>query len=514
MPTCGYHFTAKAVSFGKGQSAVHTAAYNARTQLQQEREGRQTAEYLSHGATLFSGIFAPKGAPDWVQDREQLWNRAEAAERQKNGQPARNIEFAFPHQLDQQQREWLLKDFVREQFVRKGMIADANIHAPHPGGDERNYHAHVLVTMRELDGENFAKTKNRDWNKREQLEQWRERWAEMGARALERTGHHIEAERWKHGHKTLEAQREAALQRGDKEYAEAVNREATQHRGPHVDAMERKGIETERGEARREILGRAETLETLRAGLAEVERQIAQAERETRRGAEQQPTPDRLQGVARDIWEARQQSDSPQAFKAALQECGIKLAEATPADVEKQKAEIENKREFWIKPFKEGEIVAVTKRGEIYRLTERTTGEKPWDIQAFVSGSPQPFESVARTREMQQQEEERSKSKSAGYDRWRGGPQTGRMVEHQSWALDQIRANQRRQQDEDRQRDQQRAQPAAQLTRPAEEIDPQRLRTDPTYRREVRQGLAQKSKVERTANRGQQPPEIEQERQR
>ena len=81
------------------------------------------------------------------------------------------------------------------------------------------------------------------------------------------------------------------------------------------------------------------------AELAEVERQIAQAERETRRGAEQ-PPPDRLQGVARDIWEARQRSDSQQAFIAALQERGIKLAEATGADVQKQAAEIEAKREF------------------------------------------------------------------------------------------------------------------------------------------------------------------------
>jgi hypothetical protein len=51
-------------------------------------------------------------------------------------------------------------------------------------------------------------------------------------------------------------------------------------------------------------------------------------------------------------------------------------------------------------------------------------------------------------------------------------------------------------------------------TPPAEEIDPQRLRTDPAYRREVRQDLARRSEVERTANRGPQPPEIEQERQR
>ena len=49
MAATGYHFRAKPVSFGKGQSAVHTAAYNARTQLEHEREGRLTADYSKHG---------------------------------------------------------------------------------------------------------------------------------------------------------------------------------------------------------------------------------------------------------------------------------------------------------------------------------------------------------------------------------------------------------------------------------------------------------------------------------
>ena len=278
--SCGYHFTASPVSFGKGQSAVHKAAYNARCALSDERNGRQTRDYLYLGEPIFSGIFAPPNAPSWVKDREQLWNKAEAAERQKiNGQPARNIEFAFPHQMEEKQREWLLKDFVREQFVRAGMIADVSIHNPHPDGDQRNVHAHVLLTMRELEGENFARTKNRDWNTKEQLGQWRERWAEKGARALERAGHKLEAERWRNGHLTLPEQRKAALARGDVEFAAGLDRQPTTHRGPYVDAVTRKGKNTERVAAFEETNRDNAELVKLKAELAEVQAQIA-AERE------------------------------------------------------------------------------------------------------------------------------------------------------------------------------------------------------------------------------------------
>jgi MobA/MobL family len=269
----GFHLTAKAVSFGKGQSAVHTAAYNARDQLYREADGQTTKDYGRYGAALFAGIFAPTGAPDWARDRQELWNRAEAAERQKNGQPARNMFVAFPHELNQQQREWLIKDFVREQFVRKGMIADVAIHAPDERGDERNYHAHILLTMRKLDGEEFAKTKCRAWNSKEQLNEWREQWASMGARALARAGYAVEAERWRHGHKTLEHQHAAALARGDRQFAERIEgREATIHKGPKITAMERRGEPSERMERLKEIVERNEIRVEIRA----IDREVSQ----------------------------------------------------------------------------------------------------------------------------------------------------------------------------------------------------------------------------------------------
>ena len=277
--TCGYHCTAKALSFSKGQSAVHTSAYNARERLYQELEGRWSRDYSREGEVLFKGIFAPEGAPEWTQDRQELWNRAEAAERQKkNGQPARNMIVGLPHELNQQEREWMVKDFAREAFARKGMIADVAMHAPDAKGDERNYHAHILLTMRKLDGDEFAKTKCREWNQKEQLAEWREQWASKGAKALHRAGHPVAAERWRHGHKTYAEQRAAALERGDNEFAERLgNREPTFHKGVKSTALERSGGSNERLERLKGVIERND----IRLEMSALDREAAELGRQS-----------------------------------------------------------------------------------------------------------------------------------------------------------------------------------------------------------------------------------------
>ena len=96
----------------------------------------------------FEGIYAPKDAPEWAQDRNRLWNEAERAETRKDAQLAREIEVGLPHELTAEQRRWLVQDFVREQFVRKGYAVDVAIHAPDKESDARNYHAHILIAER------------------------------------------------------------------------------------------------------------------------------------------------------------------------------------------------------------------------------------------------------------------------------------------------------------------------------------------------------------------------------
>jgi MobA/MobL family len=172
-----YHLTVKRISRGKGQSAIAKGAYNGRDELLDQRTG-ETKDYSDRDGVKFSGIFAPPDAPEWMRRREDLWNAAELAEKRKDALLAIEIEVALPHELDDRQREWLVKDFVREQFSRKGIIADVNIHEPDLEGDNRNHHAHILLALRTAEPEGFGK-RAFDSNP-QQVEQWREQWLSRG----------------------------------------------------------------------------------------------------------------------------------------------------------------------------------------------------------------------------------------------------------------------------------------------------------------------------------------------
>ena len=130
----------------------------------------------------------------------------------------------------------LVRDYAQRAFVDRGMVADLAYH----GGQGENPHAHIMLTTRTLGPEGFG-PKNRDWNKKEQLATWREDWAASANRALERHGH---AERI--DHRTLVAQRDEALQRGDTARAETLDRDPEIHLGRAAWMMLRTGEANER----------------------------------------------------------------------------------------------------------------------------------------------------------------------------------------------------------------------------------------------------------------------------
>jgi hypothetical protein len=107
----------------------------------------------------------------------------EKAETRKNSQLAREINIALPRELTDQQQKDLIKNYIQTEFVDKGMIADIAIHRD----DKENPHCHVMLTTREISAEGFT-VKNRDWNQRELLEQWRAQWSEYANRELEKIG--------------------------------------------------------------------------------------------------------------------------------------------------------------------------------------------------------------------------------------------------------------------------------------------------------------------------------------
>ena len=138
-------------------------------------------DYSRKSGVVHSEVLAPANTPDWMTDRAKLWNAVEAVEKRKNSQLAREIQLSLPHELTPEQRKKLVFDYAQEQFVSRGMIADVNIHTPNPIGDERNHHAHIMLTMRELTGDGFHSRKStptaRSWNDKELLATWREEWA-------------------------------------------------------------------------------------------------------------------------------------------------------------------------------------------------------------------------------------------------------------------------------------------------------------------------------------------------
>src|SRR3546814_8217449 len=81
-------------------------------------------------------------------------------------QLAREVEFSIPREMNQAQGVALAREFVEKQFVERGMVADLNVHWDMGKDGVPKPHAHVMLSMREVDGEGFGK-KVRDWNRTE-----------------------------------------------------------------------------------------------------------------------------------------------------------------------------------------------------------------------------------------------------------------------------------------------------------------------------------------------------------
>ena len=286
-----YHLRSGFVSRGKGQSVVAAAAYQARARLYNEQDGL-TKDYTRHHEQelLESAIYAPKDSPDWVFNREQLWNAAEKAEdahnktRAKSAITAQKLEIALPHELSLEQNRRLLQDILRDNFTRKGRVCDVSIHGPDKDGDQRNLHAHILVTMRTLDGQGFSATKPRmdKAQLREHVNHLRENVARQCSRHLERAGFKLEAARMIYAHKTLEEQQKIAEARNDLEHAEALKRAPTLHEGPTATKMKRegKGAQSWRVDFNQRLAAKRDDLRKMRAELAhvrEIEERLAYA---------------------------------------------------------------------------------------------------------------------------------------------------------------------------------------------------------------------------------------------
>ena len=249
------------VSRSKGVSVIAKAAYNARDKLQDEYYGK-THDYSKKEDLVFSKIFLPEHIPKEFSNREYLWNEVEKIEKSKNSQLARNLLFELPRELNEQDRIKLISEFIEENFTSKGMIADCSIHNPMASDHEEQPHAHILLTLREMDSEGKWKPKCRkeyildengekiklksgnyksrkvnlnDWNEPDKAKEWRENFSKKANEYLARNN--------------------IAKRIDPRTFEEQGREELPQiHLGTSSYQMEKKGIQTERGNQNRKII--------------------------------------------------------------------------------------------------------------------------------------------------------------------------------------------------------------------------------------------------------------------
>ena len=166
-----YHLSVKIISRNKGRSSVGASAYRAGEKIKNEYDGI-THNYSKRTDVIYKKILLPNNAPNEYEKREVLWNEVEKAEKRINSRTAREIEVALPIELSKEQQIRLVEKYVINNFINNGMCADICIHSK-----DNNPHAHIMLTTREVDENGFT-IKNRDWDKKENIEIWRKNWAD------------------------------------------------------------------------------------------------------------------------------------------------------------------------------------------------------------------------------------------------------------------------------------------------------------------------------------------------
>jgi MobA/MobL family len=223
-----YSFRMQVIGRSAGRSATAAAAYRSGEQLTDERTGK-VHDYTGKTDIYASEILTPENAPGRLCDRETLWNEVEWGEKRKDSQLCNEVMIALPAELSHPQKQALAREYVQAEFISKGMIADIGYH----DFDSHNPHAHIMLTMRPVNEEGFGK-KERRWNKRDAVKEYRADWAEYANRALEQAGFDERID-----HRSLKEQ--------------GLEREPQIHLGAQVMEMEARGIQTRVGDESRRI---------------------------------------------------------------------------------------------------------------------------------------------------------------------------------------------------------------------------------------------------------------------
>lgn len=143
-------------AYRSGTSVVACAAYRSGEKIKDERY-EKTHDYTKKHNVLHSEIITPVDAPEWMKNREQLWNSVEAGEKRKDAQLAKEVILVLPRNLDIEQHKDVVREFINNNLTSRGLVADYAIHSPDASDGGKNPHAHIMFTLRPVDGDGFGK---------------------------------------------------------------------------------------------------------------------------------------------------------------------------------------------------------------------------------------------------------------------------------------------------------------------------------------------------------------------
>lgn len=349
-----YHFSVQVATRGAGKSAVAMAAYRSGERLIDERTGE--IKNYPREVDPETLIMAPKDSPDWVYDRNRLWNEVEMAEKRKDSQLCREINVALPVELTHDQQRELLTNYIQDQFVNRGMIADVAIHRDHP----ENPHAHIMLTMRDISPEGFGK-KNRDWNPSfantrqstlgfvkaaENTVDWRAAWADHTNKALEQIQSPARVD-----HRSLAAQG-------------ITDRVPTIHEGPTAREMDRKGKNSDRGSINRAVKEHNATVTDLR--------KYAAAKKQIQTEIQKAKTPEEIRAAYEQMYQRKMDSTGQLGrAEALLQKIGQLKELLKDREQMVRKLEELKPKNLWQKMRKTNENEVVALERDLDRLDSR-----------------------------------------------------------------------------------------------------------------------------------------------
>ena len=230
-----FHLTMKPMARSSGRSVIGSIAYRVGEKLTNDRDG-VTHDY-SHREGVESATLVLPGERE--ESRAEFWNRVEAHHKRGDAVPGREVQVALPAELDRAERQALAEGYARDLSARYGVAVDVAVHTPHGEGDERNYHAHIVMTACRVEADGTLGRKVVELDpihcQRHGLptpaDYERARWEELTNQSLE------------------QAQRPERIDHRSRE-AQGLRGPAQEKMGPAVTAIERRAQREARAEGR------------------------------------------------------------------------------------------------------------------------------------------------------------------------------------------------------------------------------------------------------------------------